>query len=482
MRVKNGFDIIEPTKKNNFYSVQILNRVVGEIMKKENRIKFQYDIKEKSFKGFKQIKTFVKSLYKEEGKIYKDSIIDPLLKKVVIYLNHADITNRRVEVIINNRMGLRTLLTILDKHRVIKLHIPPPNRKLDCTTFFPATNFEHLLVGCVPYFDSVLESSVDIAETLPAFEKKDDLKVYEAIPPEKNEEFGLDILEKFNKFNKNHQFKLGSVLLSTNLRRIFKHTNWDIRDNVADEGITEYQFGRFYGNDLSPMSIKSEQRKEITIDGEPTIEIDYRSLGANIIYALAGYDTLPDAYDVGDDSLTRDKLKFAMMVMIFADSKGGAIKACRKEWTTVKEGDFAIPEVPSDREILPYINALEKKHEKIKNYLYQNLSGEIQRLDSQLILNIMKDALKNEIPFYPIHDSIIIREMDREWGISIMKKVFMDLFGKDIAVKIEETIDMDILEEFEDDEPKQFYDPILREFEKEDENKFTVDEEIIGAI
>ena len=70
----------------------------------------------------------------------------------------------------------------------------------------------------------------------------------------------------------------------------------DISDNVAAPltRIFNRNFGRggrFYAQGGGWQSMKKEIRSRLTIDGEPVVEIDYRTLHPGILYAQAGIST-----------------------------------------------------------------------------------------------------------------------------------------------------------------------------------------------
>ena len=90
------------------------------------------------------------------------------------------------------------------------------------------------------------------------------------------------------------------------LRRIFNNSSF------------EYG-GRFYGGWWQ--SIPSKLRHRITINNEPTIELDYSSMHPRMLYAEVGAECPADPYNVGFDPEHRDLVKKAFNALINAKGR-----------------------------------------------------------------------------------------------------------------------------------------------------------------
>ncbi len=113
------------------------------------------------------------------------------------------------------------------------------------------------------------------------------------------------------------------------VRRIFSNGRWD-------------HGGRFYGGWWQ--NLESEYRKEIIINYEPSIELDYSGLHIAILYTLEGIDFeaegYPDPYslpDIRPSSALRRLLKTVLLTALNADNLRATVQAVQNEIQMRKE-------------------------------------------------------------------------------------------------------------------------------------------------
>ncbi len=173
----------------------------------------------------------------------------------------------------------------------------------------------------------------------------------------------------------------------TRLRRIFNNESFD-------------QGGRFYGGWWQ--EIPSEYRKFIEISGKRTIEIDYSGFHPRLLYAQEGIDYTSDPYGMPVTGIpaheTRGVVKVAFNILLNASTEAKAVHAIRKEYPqyskTVKE----------------IIAAIKRTHQRIAHHLHSGVGLELQRLDSDILQNIMlMMAREYGVLVLPVHDSFIVR-------------------------------------------------------------------------
>jgi hypothetical protein len=80
--------------------------------------------------------------------------------------------------------------------------------------------------------------------------------------------------------------------------------------------------GRFYGGHWQNIPAEGG-RDQITINGQPTIEIDYRALHIRLLYQEVGKQMPADPYDFGP----REQAKLALLIAINAKSHISAVRA-----------------------------------------------------------------------------------------------------------------------------------------------------------
>ncbi len=175
---------------------------------------------------------------------------------------------------------------------------------------------------------------------------------------------------------------------SRNLARIFN--NGDAKDPQFNQG------GRFYGGWW--LSIPSEYRSRIRINGKKTIELDYSAMHFYMMYAEKGL-----AIPIGDpytlDGIERKKAKLALNTALNASSKSKAISAIKSnQW----------PE-KTKTEVTDILDKLLNKHKAISEFFYTGKGLELQFNDSQVAESVMLSMWnRHGIVVLPVHDSFIV--------------------------------------------------------------------------
>lgn len=145
-------------------------------------------------------------------------------------------------------------------------------------------------------------------------------------------------------------------------------------------------------------------RAELTINRQPTVELDYKA--NHLMMLLAGHvDPLPiDPYtDIATlASTTRERVKEFMTASFGADNEDTAFNALkrrrvnRERFNTLKEVTFSA--FPS-----------------IKGALFKDMGAMLQSLEGQIALDIMYEGTKVGIPVLPVHDSFITTVDHEDW-------------------------------------------------------------------
>ena len=184
--------------------------------------------------------------------------------------------------------------------------------------------------------------------------------------------------------------------------------------------------GRFYGGEYQ--SLSEEQRKEILINGNPTIELDYKALHPRMIYHLEGIDYKGDPYRaVISAECLRDAVKKMMQIMINADNEREAIYAFEDYLDENPDIKNIVYENGLDgRELLRLIK---DKHKRIENYFNTGIGVELQYRDSKIAERILKYFTKKEIVCLCVHDSFIVERQYKDELYEIMKKEYKREMG-----------------------------------------------------
>lgn len=237
------------------------------------------------------------------------------------------------------------------------------------------------------------------------------------------------VVQKLNEINESHVIRDGSGNLMTNIySRIF---NKDMEHG-----------GRFFHADTLKIKHKeTKARLDITIDGNPVLEIDFRNLHYRIAAILEGYDDsdLPsDVYmDILPpelrDSTHREIVKLAVNILFNAKSPQSADGAIRDEITKVK--DKLHPSMQSAS--LVRLMIYEATPEFRPCYCREDSFGlALQNADSWLAQRVIEKFIAVNRPILPIHDSFLVDRNDVGLLISAMGDSFREEFDVDYSVQL----------------------------------------------
>lgn len=218
-------------------------------------------------------------------------------------------------------------------------------------------------------------------------------------------------------------------------------TEDNIKHNIQGKRIFNVDFnsgGRMYLDQGSIQSISKEDRKGITIDGQETVELDYRALHVMLLYSIENIDYGDnDPYDIDmkgfSKPLSRSLAKFAILIMLNAQDYKTTLRAFSseiKKYYNIEElresGDI------EQGAIVSYNNILEDivfKHNKVRDYFYSGIGLFLQSRDSRIMDIILADFEGRGKLAIPIHDSIIVKKEDADLAEEVMRSAFEQVMG-----------------------------------------------------
>jgi hypothetical protein len=156
--------------------------------------------------------------------------------------------------------------------------------------------------------------------------------------------------------------------------------------------------GRFYGGHWQNIPAEGG-RDQITINGEPTSEVDYRGLHIRLLYQEAGKPMLGDPYDFAQ----RDQAKLALLIAINARSHKSAVRALADALR--RGGGVGDPYATAQK----LLRAAKARHPDIAWALASDAGVRLMRKDSELAERIMFETVR-AIGIAPlaVHDSFIV--------------------------------------------------------------------------
>lgn len=177
--------------------------------------------------------------------------------------------------------------------------------------------------------------------------------------------------------------------------------------------------GRMYSKRLQ--SLPKADRKRLYIDGERTIEPDFKGLHISMAYAKEGLDCIGDPYaffkgvpQQAEDTrkATRSDAKALALVAINATSRQGAAQAFRDK---VEDG-------LSNKTRRALWDAMTAQHSAIANYFGSDSGIRFQRHDSDIMLLALSTLLDQGVVAVPVHDSVVVAQKHEQTAIKVLKQ------------------------------------------------------------
>ena len=237
--------------------------------------------------------------------------------------------------------------------------------------------------------------------------------------------------------------------------------------------------GRLYNRVGGIQTMKQEDRKFLSIDGEPVVELDFKALHPSILYELR-WQIFPndvedavfirtDPYDIEMPALDIDQYaidrhikenslehynpvrsltKAAVMICLNAKSLNDAVKALVSELRDDYEKEAArrkyvgIPFGKSDNGLSKFpakyvCESVQHAHAIIGDCFFADQGINLQRVDSDIICEVLTALTEQNISAFSEHDSIIVKESIAAYAESLMREAYKDVVGSDRFCQIE---------------------------------------------
>lgn len=205
-------------------------------------------------------------------------------------------------------------------------------------------------------------------------------------------------VNEINAFLAGHVFNFGPAPY---LYRLF---------NNGDDPSFDWNLGgRFYASKTSYLNSPNEQRRQITIDGDPVVEIDITACQLTLLHAVMGedLDRSGDPFDI--EGLGRDTAKLTFNVMV---GLGRAFD---------HDADRPVSEKRARERCLllsryPFLERIEA--EGWNSLKLQAMDAEIMK---DTLLTLFRD---HGIPALPVHDCVIVRVQNADLAQGVFSEVF----------------------------------------------------------
>ena len=173
----------------------------------------------------------------------------------------------------------------------------------------------------------------------------------------------------------------------------------------------------------------SDERPNIFIDGQKTVEVDYQASAINVIYkALAGVLPIGDPYDlsVRGIDIHRNLVKRVATCSLNSNTVKGAVTAIGNQYGELKRSPKAEDQVEYDEyqmirdkkkvKIKDILEAFLTKHNPIRHMFLRGkqVGNKVQCLESDLVFAVVNELTKRSIPVLTVHDSFIVKATDKD--------------------------------------------------------------------
>jgi len=186
--------------------------------------------------------------------------------------------------------------------------------------------------------------------------------------------------------------------------------------------------GRFY---CAAQSLRKGERATITVSGEPTIELDYKSLHPRLLYSDEGIEAPADCY--ASDARPRELTKLVSLLSINCKS----LKQARQ---TLMQLENLPSDVASE-----YLRRYAEEHPGIAHRFFNSGWSRLQFLDSQIVDAVLTKATVKGIPVLPVHDSFIVATRYADWLKGTAAESYQELTGFTSVIDWEAMPDVDFI-------------------------------------
>ena len=181
------------------------------------------------------------------------------------------------------------------------------------------------------------------------------------------------------------------------IHRVFSRGRWDLN-------------GRFYGGWWQQLS--KDMRRQIYIDDQPTVELDYRGLHVALLSVEQGVTIEGDPYLLPDGILEgigpdeqRRYVKHLVLTGINAKNKKSAFQAFRDHFSGADRGHSL-----TNVQLQLLLDAFLETHPHLREQLFADQGIRLMFVDSQIAGSVLAYCIAHDIPVLMVHDSFIVPE------------------------------------------------------------------------
>jgi hypothetical protein len=222
---------------------------------------------------------------------------------------------------------------------------------------------------------------------------------------------------------------------------VFEKSHYKLNSAIKAKFTNSFKLGgRLYSEGKSQFQgYSKEDRQNITINGHSVVEMDYKALHPNLLYAGEGKQYFGDPYMVVDQRPeVRPFLKIILLCMVNNPTYTEAQRAANN-WLIHKADDKTREQIfnAGIAKAKPLMDKFLEVHQPIKKYLCTSSQNGLKLMnkDAKIAVDIINHFAEQEIPILCIHDSFIVEEKYEDELIQVMRKTYRKHTGFRILVE-----------------------------------------------
>lgn len=248
----------------------------------------------------------------------------------------------------------------------------------------------------------------------------------------------IKVLDSYNFSSRKFVITVGDTYYDIQLRKVFNNSSWK-------------QGGRSYVTGDGSSVMKRSFRKDIRINGNPTVEIDFKSLHPSMIAEFQGYK-LPDGFDPygidleGYDKKTlRSIAKIAFMCIFNSRNLTQATAAVSQELRDLRDDEGKhIPTQWKDQGLVPpviqvklILQELAMHNIYAQDWVFSGKGIFLQNTDSKIMDLVIQQFLDVDEFMIPVHDSIVVEKRLQDFAVNSMQVAYKQVMKTDMNCRLD---------------------------------------------
>ncbi len=209
-------------------------------------------------------------------------------------------------------------------------------------------------------------------------------------------------------------------------------SNYDDKNPVLTDG------GRLYAEGGGYQLLNSAKRLKLKIDGEPVAEVDITASHFNLIYLVASMlDSRVVTVNFNEDPYQIKGIPRAV-VKQWIVAYSAKLKPLTR-WSTDSVGKLREKHINlADYPVKDVGKAIMSKYPFLETLTSANVTwGYLQRREADAIISTMRRlAHEYDVPSYPVHDSLLVKQSDVLLVTRVMKESFSSIIGFTPVLKV----------------------------------------------